>query len=38
MATELESAKEHDLRVYDLTWLGEEPPVEIPERVMDLCA
>jgi hypothetical protein len=38
MASELESATEHGLRVYDLTWLGEEPPVEIPDNVMDLCA
>jgi len=38
MAHELESAMEHGLRIYDLTWLGEEPPVEVPERVMELCA
>jgi hypothetical protein len=26
------------LRVFDLTWLGEEPPVEIPEQVLALVA
>ncbi len=26
------------LRIVDLTWLGDEPPAEVPERVLALCA
>lgn len=29
---------EAQLRIFDLTWLGEEPPVDVPEQVRALVA
>ena len=36
MGDELKIAEGARKRVFDLTWLGEEPPVEVPDRVRDL--
>lgn len=38
MSSEMLTAIEHRLRIFDLTWLGEEPPSEIPEKVRALVA
>jgi hypothetical protein len=38
MGAEQLVAEEHGLHVFDLTWLGEEPPVEVPEPVRALVA
>lgn len=32
------TAVEAQLRIFDLTWLGEEPPAEVPEKVQALVA
>lgn len=36
MGDEQVIALEHRLHVFDLTWLGEEPPADVPERVRAL--
>ena len=38
MNAEVLIAIEHTLRTYDLTWLGEEPPAAVPEKVRALVA
>jgi hypothetical protein len=38
MANEEGVAMEHSRKIFDLTWLGEEPPVEVPEKVWALVA
>ena len=30
--------EQHTRKVFDLTWLGEEPPVDVPEKVRALLA
>lgn len=36
MGDELKIASDANKRVFDLTWLGEEPPTSMPDRVRDL--
>lgn len=38
MSVEQRLADEHGLRIFNLTWLGDEPPLEVPERVRALVA
>lgn len=38
MGDERVVADENRVQVFDLTWLGEEPPAEVPERVKALVA
>ena len=38
MGAEHGLALEHTRKVFDLTWLGEEPPVDVPEKVRVLLA
>lgn len=38
MNGEMLVAIEHRLHIFDLTWLGEEPPAEVPEKVRALVA
>lgn len=38
MGDEASVAREHRVYCFDLTWLGEEPPAEVPEKVRALVA